>query len=110
MTLWLPLLDYARSYALLVHRTMAVLEQPSCVEVVGLSRGQIAAFQFHGHLVLQPVSPQVSCPWLLVNKDAEMTSSAIVDISGWRLHSTIRHPIDRDEDVLIYQRWAQALN
>jgi 4-amino-4-deoxy-L-arabinose transferase-like glycosyltransferase len=110
MTLWLPLLDYARSYASLVHRTMAVLKQPSCVEVVGLSRGQIAAFQFHGHLVLQPVSPQVSCPWLLVNKDAEMTSSAIVDISGWRLHSTIRHPIDRDEDVLIYQRWAQALN
>jgi 4-amino-4-deoxy-L-arabinose transferase-like glycosyltransferase len=110
MTLWLPLLDYALSYASLVHRTMAVLKQPSCVEVVGLSRGQIAAFQFHGHLVLQPVSPQANCPWLLVNKDAETTSSAVVEMSEWRLHATIRHPIDKDEDVLIYRRWTQAVN
>jgi 4-amino-4-deoxy-L-arabinose transferase-like glycosyltransferase len=104
MTLWLPLLDFARSYAPLVHRTMVVLKQPSCVAVLGLSRGQIAAFQFHGHLLLKPFRKPASCPWLLVNKDALQAPSALADMSGWSLHSTMRHPSDRDEDVLIYQR------
>ncbi len=104
MTLWLPLLDFARSYAPLVHRTMVVLKQPSCVEVLGLSRGQIAAFQFHGHLLLKPFKEPASCPWLLVNKEALKAPSAIADMSGWSLHSTMHHPSDRDEDVLIYQR------
>ncbi len=104
MTLWLPLLDFARSYAPLVHRAMVVLKQPNCVEVLELSRGQIAAFRFHGQLLLKPFKEAASCPWLLVNKDALKAPPAIVDMSAWGLHSTIRHPSDRDEDVLIYQR------
>jgi hypothetical protein len=104
MTLWLPLLDFARSYAPLVRRAKVVLEQPGCVEVLGLSRGQIAAFQFHGQLLLKPFSEPASCLWLLVNKDALKATSAMPDMSAWDLHSTIRHPSDRDEEVLIYQR------
>ena len=42
MTLWLPLLNYARSYEPLVQRVMRVLGQTSCVEVWGLSRGQMS--------------------------------------------------------------------
>lgn len=105
MTLWLPLLDFARSYAPLVRRSLVVMQrQPSCVETLGLSRGQIAAFQFHGKLVMKPASASASCPWLIVDKDAVKTLPANVNPAQWRLHSSMRHPSDRNEDLLIYKR------
>jgi 4-amino-4-deoxy-L-arabinose transferase-like glycosyltransferase len=109
MTLWLPLLDFGRSYAPLVQHTMAVLQQPDCVKAYGLSRGQIAAFQFHGRLTLKPFNANASCPWLLVNKDALLSPTGSADLHAWRLHSTMRHPSDRDEDVMIYKLKPEAL-
>jgi hypothetical protein len=107
MTLWLPLLDYARSYAPLVRRTMIIMKhQPRCVEAHGLSRGQIAAFQFHGKLVIRPVGAKDTCPWLLVDKDAVQTLSAAIDPTQWTLHSSMRHPVDRNDDLLVYKRTA----
>ena len=108
MTLWLPLLDFARSYAPLVQRTLVVLQRPGCVEAYGLNRGQIAAFAFHGALVLQPASAQARCPWLLVDKDAVIGLSSVVDLRHWALHSTQRHPSDSYLEVLIYQRRSEA--
>ncbi|MBA3059759.1 MAG: hypothetical protein KJ614_14380 [Gammaproteobacteria bacterium] len=108
MTLWLPLLDYARSYAPLVRRTMIIFQhQPSCVEVYGLSRSQIAAFQFHGQLALSPTGSDRRCPWLIVDKDVAPNLSSAVDMTQWRLHSNMRHPADKYEDVLIYRRRAE---
>jgi hypothetical protein len=108
MSLWLPLLDYARSYAPLVRRTMVIMQhQPRCVEALGLSRGQIAAFQFHARLVIRPMGSNTSCPWLIVDKDALTTLPAGVDRSQWTFHSSMRHPSDRNEDLLIYKRTAQ---
>ncbi len=105
MTLWLPLLDFARSYAPMVRRTMVVMkQQPSCVEAHGLNRAQIAAFKFHGNLVMKPASVNTTCPWLIVDKDALQTLSAAVDRKQWAFHSSIRHPSDRNEDLLIYKR------
>jgi 4-amino-4-deoxy-L-arabinose transferase-like glycosyltransferase len=109
MTLWLPLLDFARSYAPLVRRTMVVMKhQPSCVEVHGLSRAQIAAFKFHGNLVMKPANRKNSCPWLMVDKDALPTLSTVVERSQWTFHSAMRHPSDRNEDLLVYKRISQA--
>lgn len=108
MTLWLPLLDFARSYAPLVRRSMIVMQQqPRCVEAHGLSRGQIAAFKFHGNLVIRPLGSKTSCPWLIVDKDAAKTLSEVADPTQWTFHSAMRHPADRNEDVLIYKRTAQ---
>jgi hypothetical protein len=105
MTLWLPLLDYARSYAPLVRRSMIIMkQQPRCVEALGLSRGQIAAFQFHGKLVIRPIGARPACPWLIVDKDAAKTLSAVVDQTQWTARSAMRHPSDRNEDILIYKR------
>lgn len=108
MTLWLPLLDFARSYAPLVRRSMIVMQrQPSCVEAYGLSRGQIAAFQFHGRLLMKPAGSQAHCPWLIVDKDAVKSLPEVADQTQWTLHSSMRHPSDRNEDLLIYKRTAQ---
>jgi hypothetical protein len=105
MTLWLPLLDYARSYAPLVRRSMIIMQQqPPCVEAYGLSQSQIAAFQFHGKLVMRPMSTSANCPWLIVDKDAAKKLPASIDPIRWYLHSVMHHPADRNEDVLIYKR------
>lgn len=108
MTLWLPLLDFARSYAPLVQRAIKVVQKPACVQAHGLSRGQIAAFQFHGHLAIKPASTQARCPWLIVDKDASSTLRTTVDMTQWTLHSSLPRPSDRDEDILIYKRTQQA--
>jgi len=105
MTLWLPLLDYARSYAPLVRRSMIVMQQkPSCVETYGLSQSQSAAFQFHGKLALKPLGTQAICPWLIVDKSAIKQLPTLIDQNLWRLHSNMNHPADRNDDVLIYKR------
>jgi 4-amino-4-deoxy-L-arabinose transferase-like glycosyltransferase len=105
MTLWLPLLDYARSYAPLVRRTLIVMKhQPSCVQVHGLNRSQVAAFQFHGKLKVVPASQTASCPWLIVDKDAMPTLSTAVNREEWTYHSSLRHPADRDEDLTVFRR------
>src|SRR5674476_604458 len=104
MTLWLPLLDFARSYAVQVHQAMAVLQQPACVEVQGLSRGQIAAFEFHGHLVLKRLGTPANCPWLIAGKDNSTIAHTPVDLTQWAWRSSVRHPSDHDEDVILYQR------
>ena len=110
MTLWSPMLDYARSYAPLVRRVMMVVQKPPCVEVYGLSRGQIAAFRFHGNLVLNPLGASERCPWLVVSSDAIGTLSERTDLTHWNWLATERHPTDRYETILVYKRSpAQAL-
>ena len=105
MTLWLPLLDFARSNAPLVRRTMVVMkQQPPCVVAHGLSRSQIAAFKFHGELAIKPTDRGNTCPWLIVDKDAVAMLPTIVKSADWAPHSTIRHPADRNEDLFIYRR------
>jgi hypothetical protein len=104
MTLWLPLLDYARSYKPQVRLVAAILNTPPCVEIYGLNRGQIAAFEFHGQLNLQPASAQAQCPWLLVDTNARSTLGKSVNLRQWALHATVPRPADKGDDILIFQR------
>jgi 4-amino-4-deoxy-L-arabinose transferase-like glycosyltransferase len=104
MTLWLPLLDFARSYAPLVRSVASMLNQPACVETFGLSRGQIAAFRYQGELVLKPASKKASCPWLIVDSDKADDLPMSVNLKQWELRSTVRHPSDRDVNILLYKR------
>lgn len=104
MTLWLPLYNFTRSYAPLVQRTSALLGSTDCLEVHGLSHGHIAALQFHARLVVRPAGAKVGCRWLLVNKDDLSTLPAKTDLAGWTPHASLRHPADREEDLLLYQR------
>lgn len=109
MTLWMPLLDFARSYAPLVGRAMILFQhQPPCVQASGLSRSQIAAFQFHGKLTMKPMDSSTNCPWLIVDIDAMKAQSTSVDLQQWTLHSTIRHRANRKEKLMLYRRIAQV--
>jgi hypothetical protein len=108
MTLWLPLLDFARSYGSLVERVTRIMAvEPGCADVLGLNRAQLAAFRFHGHLTLTPAQLRTSafptCPWLIVDADARF-SLAGLDTSQWAWVATVRRPSDKDEDVLLFRR------
>ena len=52
MTLWLPLLDFGRSYGPISRRIAELVPPQSCVLADGLSQAQIAALRHHGGLRL----------------------------------------------------------
>lgn len=112
MTLWLPILDFARSYAPLVSRVTEIVGETNCVHAYGLNAGQATAFKYHGRLLVVPatattdlnVSSQTTCPWLIVDADAEATLATHVDLRLWSFVTKVRRPSDDNEDVLLYRR------
>jgi 4-amino-4-deoxy-L-arabinose transferase-like glycosyltransferase len=107
-TLWLPLLDYARSYAPLVQRVATVTGPADCLQIHGLNRAQIAAFKFHGKATLRPAERQARCPWLIVDANDRATLPQAVDTEQWDLKATVRRPTDRNESILVYRRVGQT--
>jgi hypothetical protein len=106
MTLWMPVLDYARSYAPLVRNVARLIDTPGCVEVHGLSQAQLSALRYHGGMTLKPASRPATCPWLLVDADAQHSASLAVDLRQWRVVSLIARPSDSNDNVLLYRRAA----
>ena len=104
MTLWLPLLDYARSYAPLSRQVAARVDPAACVEVYGLNSAQVAAFQYHGKLDLRQAGVKASCPYLVVDLDAQATLGNTVDLPEWAFLATLRRPTDKNENVALYKR------
>ncbi len=104
MTLWLPVLDFARSYAPVVRGVVRQMDQPGCVEAFGLSRGQTAAFLYHGQLDLRPAAKQGVCPWLVAAAELQPAMPIAIDMKGWQLVSSIRRPSDANDNVLLYRK------
>jgi len=104
MTLWLPVLDYARSYAPLVERVRARMDTPGCVEVFGLTRAQVAALRYHGGLDLHVAAAPGSCPWLVAAEELGSAVPMAFAPARWRLVATIPRPTDTRENVLLYRK------
>ncbi len=105
MTLWLPLLDFARSYAPMVQQATALLpKDPVCVSTLGLSRSQIAAFAFHGHLKLKPAATSSNCPWLIANGETPSTTAGFIPNKPWQQRAAIYHPADPKEKLYLFER------
>jgi hypothetical protein len=104
MTLWLPVLDYARSYASVVRGVTQAMTGSSCVEQLGLSRGQVAAFRYHGQLDLREASRTPTCQWLLMPSDLQAVAGMAIDMRRWELVATVRRPTDAKDNVLLYRR------
>ena len=111
MTLWLPLLDFARSYAPLVHQVRSMMGDTECVQYHGLTKAQGAAFEFHGNLKLYPAvsqsekfrSESKQCAWLIVDTQALASLSQEVNVSLWTRHATVRRPSDNNEDIVLFR-------
>jgi len=108
MTLWLPMLDFARSYAPLVRNVVTLMGPTECVQVHGLTQGQMAAFAYHGRLRLEPLvttsESASSCPWLIVDSDALPSLAGSTWLAPWTRVQTVRRPSDDNEDVVLWRR------
>ena len=104
MTLWLPLLDYARSYAPLSREVAKLVDKSACVEIYGISTAQATALQYHGQLRLRQATPRPVCPYLVVDADYQSTLGGTVHLPDWVLVTTVRRPADRNENVVLYRR------
>ncbi|MEJ8813411.1 hypothetical protein WKW77_20155 [Variovorax ureilyticus] len=106
MTLWLPVLDFARSYVPQVNAIAERVGQPGCISELALGRPHIAALRYHGNFNVQPLVGGPPCPWLLVSPDAIAKLHEIVNLESWRLVGTLRRPTSPGDDLLLYQRLA----
>ncbi len=105
MTLWLPLLDFARSYGPQVQSVMVVVGQsPGCIQTVGLSRSQVAALQYHGTLKLERAGLQDECDWLIADIASWPASERMVNTVLWELKATIPRPTDKNDHLLVFRR------
>ena len=104
MTLWMPLLDYARSLAPLSRQVASLVDRNNCVEIYGVESAQAAALQYHGQLELRQAMPQASCPYLVVDVNAQTRLGSAVNLPDWAFQATVRKPTDKSENMLVYKR------
>ena len=104
MTLWLPLLDYARSYAPMSRQVAKLVDKNACLEIYGVSSAQAAGLQYHGNLELRPAGTKAQCPYLVVDSEAQAGLSGAVDMPEWAFLATLRRPTDGSENILLFKR------
>lgn len=105
MTLWLPLLDYARSYAPQMRAVRDLLgESPGCVQTLGLTRAQVAALQYHAQLSLQRAGIRDECNWLIADMASWPASERLVNTELWDAIATIPRPTDKNDHLLVFHR------
>lgn len=110
MTIWLPPLDYARSYAPQVrHLRTLVGPRPGCLLVYGMSDAQVAALQFHGNFTLRAWrSPGAQeCQWLAVasergNLPAQLRADP--HSAEWSFYAAVGRPTNRSERMVLLHR------
>lgn len=105
MTLWLPLLNYARSDRPLVERLTQHLDMQDCVQAWGLPRSQLAALESLGgfRVVLAPATSRACQRLLLLGP---VTSPPAP--TGWVEVARERRPTDRTSFTYVYRRATQA--
>ncbi len=115
MSLWLPLLDFARSYVPWVEQIQQTMKNQDsgktfgCMMTYGLNVGQMTAFHYHGGFEIKPLdnaeAPQnASCRWLLVDNDSRPELAQVAHVKEWRRVETIKRPANKNEDVTLYVR------
>jgi len=105
MTLWLPLLDFARSYESMSRQIAWQVNRQACVAVLGLNTAQIAALRYHQKLDLRPIGPETSCPYLLVDTKSLSSMGQSVNRAEWERMIMVRRPADRSENMVVYRRF-----
>jgi hypothetical protein len=111
MSLWLPILDYARSYAPMVSRVKQQLGAASCVYSLGLDQAQVSALQFHGNLRVVPWNDRGAgpedCEGLILDA-GDFRGAEPLAPNGWKEVQSVRRRSSTDaETLIIYKRTGQ---
>ncbi len=111
MTLWLGLLDHARSYAPMMARLQNLMPPTSeapCIQALGLTRAQIAAVHHHTSFRMMPSASTSPCPYLLAAlPEPRVGSPALGTPKQWTLVETLTRPSDSDERLVLLRKTAQ---
>lgn len=107
MSLWLPLLDFARSYGPLSRAIAQTVPAHQCVLVDGLNQAQISALQYHGQLNLRRLGgnkANMQCAAMVVDPENVSTLYRRVDLTKWAYKASASRLSDRNERLFIYLR------
>jgi hypothetical protein len=103
MTLWLPLLDYARSARPLVQRVAPLVGDSPCVAGMNFNNALSASFEI---FLDRPVDArpdavrETKCPVLV-----RITRAPVDDaLPGWSPQGWVRRPTERNEVATVYHR------
>ncbi len=105
MTLWLPWIEYGRSYHSIGQSLNAALPADhGCVLGRNLSESNRALIDYWAGVPLRPENAPGSarCEWLLTFRDASQNRN--LDIHGWTIASEMRRPSERSERFILYRR------
>jgi 4-amino-4-deoxy-L-arabinose transferase-like glycosyltransferase len=100
MSLWLPLLDYARSYRPLIARLSTHLPAGACLYAPELARSQIAALEVMGGWRVE-LRDSGRCAWQVASIPLGTPAASL---PGWSLIVRERRPADRIETLAVYRR------
>ena len=103
MTLWLPLLDFARSYRAVVDRVDVHVADARCIAAKGFSPAAVASFELMGShpIDARPEAHRSGSCDALVHISRRRTAELF---DGWELVAALRRPTDRTELVSVYRR------
>lgn len=103
MTLWLPLLDYARSYRPMVQRIAQHVPADACLAAPGAPRALLAALEVLGGWQVDAAHPAAAsrCDYLVLG---DFPPSSVQAAQGWEMVGRVQRPTDRNDIVAIYRR------
>ncbi len=103
MTLWLPLLDYARSPRPLMERIRAHIPSGACVAAPGASPVLVAALEHFADARVDARADAANgrCERLVIVSRGRTAARAP---AGWELMAQVRRPTERNETTAIYRR------
>ncbi len=103
MTLWLPLLDYARSNRPWVARLAPHVPAGACVAAPGYPRSAVAALEQYGRWHVDASQRAVAaCAVRLMQENRNQPRLSAP--TGWELVARVRRPTDREETTLVLHR------
>lgn len=104
MTLWLPLLDYARSYRALVTRIAEQTPREACVAAPDIPAALIASLEYLGGYQVDAVTPADLSPCEILLRTQR--GGAADELPGWSLVARLPRPTAREDITLLYRRTA----
>jgi 4-amino-4-deoxy-L-arabinose transferase-like glycosyltransferase len=101
MTLWLPTINYAKTYRQVAARLVQVVPSGAgCINTSNLGDAQLASFSYFTKLSLRDDS---NCPWMLTHNQSEAKAYAKLNSKKLQLLWEDRRAADRDERLRLYE-------
>lgn len=103
MTLWLPMLDYARSYRPHIKQLARHIASGACIAAPGMTPALVAALEYHGHWRVDASAAAAggTCPVLLINAKV---NGRLPSVPGWQRVAVERRPTDKDDVTVVFRR------